>query len=91
MVEIRLLGVLAWLPAVLTRLETYKLLQDAPIATHRGSILQEMTQLATARAIVLEDIAFFPTKTLSELSVDAMGHPVARSLGDRWASLMPHN
>jgi hypothetical protein len=31
-----------------------------------------MTQIATARAIVLEDITFFPTKTLSELSVDDM-------------------
>src|SRR4029434_9665486 len=40
-------------PAVLTRLETYKLLQDAQIATIVAAILQEMTQLATARAIVL--------------------------------------
>jgi 2-dehydropantoate 2-reductase len=77
-------------PAVLTRLETYKLLQDAHIATIVVAILQEMTQIATARAIVLEDIPFFPTKTLSELSVDAMVTQLGH-LGDRWASLMPHN
>jgi len=77
-------------PAVLTRLETYKLLQDAPIASIVAAILQEMTQIATARAIVLEDITFFPTKTLSELSVDDMVTHL-RHIGDRWASLMPHN
>jgi Ketopantoate reductase PanE/ApbA C terminal len=38
----------------------------------------------------LEDIAFFPTKTLSALSMDAMVTQL-RHLGDRWASLMPHN
>jgi len=55
-----------------------------------AAILQEMTQIATARAIVLEDITFFPTKTLSELSVDDMVTHL-RHIGDRWASLMPHN
>src|SRR5215510_14333713 len=77
-------------PAVLTRLETYKLLQDTHIATIVAVILQEMTQIATARAIVLEDIAFFPTKTLSALSMDAMVTQL-RHIGDRWTSLMPHN
>ena len=77
-------------PAVLTRLETYKLLQDAQIASIVAAILQEMTQLATARAIVLEDLPFFPTQTLSALSVDAMVTQL-RQIGDRWASLMPHN
>ena len=77
-------------PAVLTRLETYKLLQDAQIASIVAAILQEMTQLATARAIVLEDLPFFPTQTLSALSVDAMVTQL-RQIGDRWALLMPHN
>jgi ketopantoate reductase len=77
-------------PAVLTRLETYKLLQDASIASIVAAILQEMRQIATARAIVLEDIPFFPSKTLSALSVDDMGTQL-RYIGDRWASLMPHN
>ena len=77
-------------PAVLTRLETYKLLQDAQIASIVAAILQEMAQIATARAIVLEDITFFPTKTLSELSVGDMVTQL-RHIGDRWATLMPHN
>jgi 2-dehydropantoate 2-reductase len=77
-------------PAVLTRLETYKLFQDAQIASIVAAILQEMTQLATARAIVLADLPFFPTQTLSALSVDAMVTQL-RQIGDRWASLMPHN
>jgi ketopantoate reductase len=77
-------------PAVLTRLETYKLLQDVQIASIVAAILREMTQIATARAIVLEDLPFFPTKTLSELSVDDMVTQL-RHIGDRWAALMPHN
>jgi 2-dehydropantoate 2-reductase len=77
-------------PAVLTRLETYKLLQDACIASIVAALLREMTQIATARAIVLEDLPFFPTKTLSALSVDDMVTQL-RHIGDRWASLMPHN
>ena len=35
-------------------------------------------------------MAFFPTKTLSELSVDDTVTQL-RHIGDRWASLMPHN
>src|SRR6266700_5195681 len=78
------LAFVSWMaPAVLTRLETYKFLQEARTASIVAAILQEMTQLATARAIVLEDITFFPTKTLSALSVDAMVTQL-RPLGDRW-------
>ena len=45
-------------------------------------------QSRTSRAIVLEDMAFFPTKTLSALSLDdTVAH--LRQIGDRWASLLP--
>ena len=82
--------VCAMAPAVLTRLETYKLLQDAPIASIVASLLHEIAQIATRRRIALADMAFFPTKTLSELSVDDTVTQL-RHIGDRWASLMPHN
>jgi 2-dehydropantoate 2-reductase len=75
-------------PAVLTRLETYKVLQDAQTASLMAALLQEMTQLATTRAIVLEDMAFFPTKTLSQLPLDDLVTHL-RQIGDRWASLLP--
>jgi 2-dehydropantoate 2-reductase len=82
----------AWIcgmaPAVLTRLESYKLLQDAHIASIMASLLHEMAQLAALRGIALEDMTFFPTKTLSTLSVeDTVTH--LRQIGDRWASLLP--
>jgi 2-dehydropantoate 2-reductase len=82
----------AWIcgmaPAVLTRLETYKFLQEEHTAFVMASLLHEMVQLATTQGIVLEDMAFFPTKTLSELSVDdTVAH--LRHIGDRWASWLP--
>jgi len=77
-------------PAVLTRLETYKLLQDAQIASIVASLLHEIAQIATRRRIALADIAFFSTQTLSELSVDDTVNQL-QHIGDRWASLMPHN
>jgi hypothetical protein len=69
-------------PAVLTRLETYKLLQDAPIASIVAALLHEIAQIATRRRIALADMAFFPTKTLSELSVDDTVTQL-RHIGDR--------
>jgi 2-dehydropantoate 2-reductase len=75
-------------PAVLTRLETYKFLQEEHTASVMALLLHEIAQVATARGIALEDMAFFPTKTLSELSLDAtVAH--LRQIGDRWASLLP--
>src|SRR5262245_36157369 len=51
------LAFVSWMaPAVLTRLETYKFLQEAQTASIVAAILHEMTQLATRRAIVMEDI-----------------------------------
>jgi len=47
-----------------------------------------MTQLATTRGIVLEDMAFFPTKTLSQLAFDDLVMHL-QQMGDRWASLIP--
>jgi 2-dehydropantoate 2-reductase len=77
-------------PAVLTRLETYKLLQDAQIASVMAALLHEMAQIATRGRIALADLAFFPTQTLSALSMDDTVTQL-RHLGARWAALMPHN
>ena len=76
-------------PAVLTRLESYKILQDAQMASIMAAMLHEMTQIATARGLALDDMALFPTKTLSALSLDDTVTQL-RHIGDRWASLMPH-
>src|SRR5262249_37563863 len=54
--------------AVLTRLETYKFLQEQHTASLEASLLHEMAQIAITRGIALEDVAFFPAKTLSQLS-----------------------
>ena len=54
-------------PAVLTRCETYKFLQDPHTASVVASILHEMAALATRQGIPLEDIALFPALTLSHL------------------------
>jgi len=53
-----------------------------------AALLHEMAHVATTRGIALEDMAFFPTKTLSELSLDDTVMHV-RQIGDRWASLFP--
>ena len=47
-----------------------------------------MTQIATARAIVLEDITFFPTKTLSQLAFDDLVTHL-QQMGDELASHAP--
>jgi 2-dehydropantoate 2-reductase len=82
----------AWIccmaPAVLTRLETYKFLQEAQTASIVAAMVREMTQLATTRGIALEDMAFFPIKTLSQLALDDMVTHVRR-IGDQYASLAP--
>ena len=83
------LAFVSWMaPAVLTRLETYKFLQEAQTASIVAAILHEMTQIATAHTIVLEDITFFPTKTLSQLAFDDL---VTRfqQMGDQLASQAP--
>jgi hypothetical protein len=64
--------------------------QDASIASIVASLLHAIAQIATRRRIALADMAFPPTKTLSELSVDDTIIQL-RHIGDRWASLMPHN
>jgi 2-dehydropantoate 2-reductase len=75
-------------PAVLTRLETYKFLQDEPTASVVASLLHEMALIAAARRIALEDIAFAPTKTLSQLShEDTVTH--LQEMGGRFASQAP--
>jgi 2-dehydropantoate 2-reductase len=75
-------------PAVLTRLESYKILQDAHTAFIMAAILHEMAQMATTQGIALADMAFFPTKTLSQLALDDLVTHL-RQMGDRWASLIP--
>ena len=83
------LAFVSWMaPAVLTRLETYKFLQEAQTASIVAAILHEMTQLATTSAIVLEDITFFPTKTLSQLAFDDLVTRL-QQMGDELASQAP--
>jgi 2-dehydropantoate 2-reductase len=75
-------------PAVLTRVESYKILQDPQMGSLTAALLHEMAQLATRRGLTLHDIALFPTKTLSQLAFDdTVSH--IRQIGDRWASLLP--
>ena len=82
----------AWIccmaPAVLTRAETYKFLQEAQTASIVAALVREMTQLATTRGIALEDMALFPIKTLSQLALDDMVTHV-QHIGDQFASLAP--
>ena len=82
----------AWIccmaPAVLTRAETYKFLQEAQTASIVAALVREMTQLATTRGIALEDMAFFPIKTLNQLALDDMVTHV-QHIGDQFASLAP--
>jgi 2-dehydropantoate 2-reductase len=83
------LAFVSWMaPAVLTRLETYKLLHEAQTASIVAAILQEMTQIATARGMVLEDISFFPTKTFSQLPFDNLVTHL-QQMGDELASHAP--
>ena len=75
-------------PAVLTRVETYKFLQDPQTASVMAAILHEMAALATHQGIPLEDITLFPALTLSRLphedTVTAL-----RQIGDQFASRAP--
>jgi 2-dehydropantoate 2-reductase len=74
--------------AVLTRLETYKLLQDPQTASIMTSLLHEMAQIATTCGIVLDDIGFFQAKTLSQLSLeDTVAH--LRQQGEQRALQAP--
>jgi 2-dehydropantoate 2-reductase len=83
------LAFVSWMaPAVLTRLETHKFLQEAQTAPIVAAILHEMTQLATRCAIVLEDITFFPTKTFSQLAFDDLVTHL-QQMGDQLASQAP--
>jgi 2-dehydropantoate 2-reductase len=83
------LAFVSWMaPAVLTRLETYKFLQEAQTASIVAAILHEMTQIATRHAIVLEDITFFPTKTFSQLAFDDLVTHL-QQMGDEMASHAP--
>jgi 2-dehydropantoate 2-reductase len=77
-------------PAVLTRLQTYKFLQDKHTASVVASLLHEMALIATARGIVLEDTGFAPIKMLSQLSHE---DTVARiqEMGDQFASQAPNH
>jgi ketopantoate reductase len=63
-------------------------LQEVQTASIVAAILQEMTQITTARGIILEDITFFPTKTLSQLSFDDQVTHI-QQMGDELASQAP--
>lgn len=56
-------------PAVLTRLETYKVLQDPDIASTMAALLHETAHIAAAQGIELIDMPPLPVKTLSQLSL----------------------
>jgi 2-dehydropantoate 2-reductase len=74
--------------AVLTRLETYKFMQDPHTASVSAFLLHEMVQIARARGIILEDIPIFAAKTLSQLSLDdTLVH--MRQQGDWFAAQAP--
>jgi 2-dehydropantoate 2-reductase len=74
--------------AVLTRLETYKFLHNHHTASVEASLLHEMAQIAITRGIALEDVAFFPAKTLSQLSLaDTVAY--LRHQGEQRASQTP--
>ena len=75
-------------PAVLTRFETYKFLQDAQTAAVTASILHEMAALATHQGIPLEDITLFPALTLSHLPQEDTVTAL-RQLGDQFAARAP--
>ncbi len=75
-------------PAVLTRLETHKFLQDERTASVTASLLHELVRIATAQAITLMDLPLFATHTLSRLSFeDTVAH--LRQFGDQLASQAP--
>jgi 2-dehydropantoate 2-reductase len=74
--------------AVLTRLASAPMLQDPQIASVFAAMLHEMAQLATRRGIALEDMMFFPTKTVSQLAVDDILIHL-RQRGDQLASWAP--
>jgi 2-dehydropantoate 2-reductase len=77
-------------PAVLTRLESHKLLQDEQTASVVTSLFHEMVQIATAQDIVLQDLPLFLIQTFSGLSCE---DTVAqfRHIGDQLASQAPHH
>ena len=74
--------------AVLTRLETYKFMQQPQTATVAALILHEIVAIAKARGISLEDIPIFPAKTFSQLSLDDTVTEL-RQQGDWFASEAP--
>jgi 2-dehydropantoate 2-reductase len=75
-------------PSVLTRLETYKFLQDEQTASVVASLLHEMALIATARGIALEDISLFPIKTLSQRLHEDTATRI-REIGKRFAAQAP--
>jgi hypothetical protein len=77
-------------PAILTRLETYKFLQDEHTASVVASLLHEMALIATARRIALEDIGFAPIKTLSQFSYEDTV-ALIQKMGERFASSGTHS
>jgi ketopantoate reductase len=78
-------------PAVRTRLETYKSLQDWHTASITAALLHEMARIAATRGIDFEDTVFFSPRALSQLSRDGAVARL-RGLGEQFASRAPaHN
>lgn len=77
-------------PAVLTRLTTSTILQNPLTASVMAAIVHEMTQIAQALGITFEDITLFPTKTLSQLSLDNAVACLGQ-LGQQFATRAPRH
>jgi 2-dehydropantoate 2-reductase len=75
-------------PAVLTRLATYRFLQDPHTASLTASLLHEMADIASRRGITLEDTSLLAVKTLSQLSLDDTILHI-KQWGDYFASQAP--
>ncbi len=77
-------------PAVLTRLETHKFLQDEHAASITAALFHEIVQIAMARGILLQDLPLFLINTLSGLSFE---DTVAQfcQIGDQLALQAPNH
>jgi 2-dehydropantoate 2-reductase len=77
-------------PAVLTRLESHKFLQDEQTASVVAALFHELVQIATAQGIALENLPLFLIKTFSGLSFEDTVAQL-RYIGDQLASQAPNH
>jgi 2-dehydropantoate 2-reductase len=77
-------------PAVLTHLETPRILQNARTAEVMARIVHEMAAIAQSHGIAFADTSLFPTRTLSELSISAAVERL-HQLGKQFGARAPHH